>query len=253
MLLPLQPDGWRPIIPCYEFYVATRYCNPIKCVIDGRIVAIGSSIEHRGTAWLAHIIVHNLFRRQGIGTAITQVLMDHLLKNRPVKSIHLIATPIGEPLYRQLGFLRASEYVFLRGGSTLVDAETSIESFSPRHRKAGIKMDYETTSEERAELLEPHWKNGCFTTKGGRLTGFYMPTLGEGFILAISQESGLALLRRKHSDGSPGVIPEENTNAISCLAASGFSEYRRGIRMVYGQHLPWYPKRIYGRIGGNLG
>lgn len=249
----LQPEGWNPIVPYYEFYVAAPFCNPIKCVIDNRIAGIGSSIEHRGTAWLAHIIVHHDFRRQGIGTAITTTLMDYLLKKRGVRSIHLVATPTGEPLYQRLGFRRVSEYIFLSGGKTSTDPETFLESYHPRFRAAGLRMDFDAASEDRAKLFEPHWTNACYTTKQGELTGFYMPTLGEGFILAMSNESGLALLRSKHSTGAPGVIPEENGHAISCMKANGFSEYRRGTRMTYGQPLSWHPERIYGRIGGNLG
>lgn len=249
----LQPDGWMPIVPYYEFYVAARYCYPVRCVIDNEIAGIGTSIEHQGTAWIAHIIVHHHYRRRGIGTVITRTLMDRLLNERRVRSIHLVATPMGEPLYHQLGFRRVSEYVFLRGGKTSGDPEATIEAYNPDFREEGLKMDYDGSSENRSALLEPHWRNACFMTKDGALTGFYMPALGEGYILATSQESGLALLRRKHSNGAPGVIPEENRHAITCLEANGFTEYRRGARMIYGQPLPWHPERIYGRIGGNLG
>ena len=253
LLEPLQPDGWNPIVPYYEFYVAAGFCNPLKCVIDNHIVGIGSSIEHQGTAWLAHIIVHDRYRRQGIGTAITQALKDHLLKNQSVRSIHLVATPMGEPLYRGLGFKRVSEYIFLRGGKTSPALDGRIESYRAEFRKAGLKMDLEASSEDRRLLLEPHWHNACFITNGDALTGFYMPALGEGYILATSPESGLTLLRNKHSEGAPGVIPAENQIAIKCLQENGYTEFRRGIRMSYGESLVWRPDWIYGRIGGNLG
>ncbi|HLT73000.1 MAG TPA: GNAT family N-acetyltransferase [Cyclobacteriaceae bacterium] len=249
----LQPDGWMPIIPYYEFYVAARYCYPVKCLVDNRIVGIGNSIEHQGTAWLAHIIVHPDYRRQGIGTVITTTLMDRLTKERRMRSVHLVATPMGAPLYQQLGFIRVSDYVFLHGGKTSADPEVPIEICTPKLRNAGLEMDYNASSENRSALLEPHWNNACFITKDGALTGFYMPSLGEGYILAASQESGLALLRRKHSNGAPGVIPEENRHAIRYLETNGFSEYRRGVRMSYGEPLAWHPDRIYGRIGGNVG
>ena len=249
----LQPDGWMPIVPYYEFYIATRYCYPVKCLVDNHIAGIGSSIEHQGTAWLAHIIVHPHYRRQGIGTVITRTLMDHLLKGRRMRSVHLVATPMGAPLYQQLGFIRVSDYIFLRGGKTSSDPEAPIEVYIPDFKNAGLIMDCEASSEDRSALLEPHWSNACFITNDGRLTGFYMPALGEGYILATSQESGLALLRRKHSNGATGVIPEENRHAVSYLEANGFSEYRRGVRMSYGEPLSWIPQRIYGRIGGNVG
>lgn len=242
-----------PVVPYYEFYLAARYCYPVKCLVDNQIAGIGNSIEHQGTAWLAHIIVHPHYRRQGIGTFITKTLMDRLLEQRRMRSVHLVATPMGAPLYQQLGFIRVSDYIFLQGGKTSSDPEATIEAYTPDFRDAGLKMDCDASSEDRSALLEPHWSNACFITKGERLTGFYMPALGEGYILATLQESGLVLLRRKHCDGATGVIPEENRHAIRYLEANGYSEYRRGVRMVYGQHLPWRPEWIYGRIGGNLG
>lgn len=249
----LQPDGWTPIVPYYEFYTQTYYCHPVKCVVDNQMAGIGSSIEHKGTAWLAHIIVRQDFRRQGIGKAITSALMDNLVKRRRVRSIHLVATPMGEPLYQHLGFRSLSEYVFLRGGKTTGDPEISLETYHSGYREAGLAMDRDTTSEDRRDLLEPHWKHACFTKNGNEITGFYMPGLGEGFIVATTPEAGLALLRRKHTSGAPGVIPEENRLGIACLEANGFVEYRRGVRMAYGQPISWHPERIYGRIGGNLG
>lgn len=249
----LQPDGWLPIVPYFEFYFTSSFCNPVKCVINDRIAGIGSAIAHRCTGWLAHIIVDKDFRRQGIGMAITKTLMDFLETSRRVKTLNLVSTPMGEPLYHRLGFRRVSDYVFLRGGQTPSEKEAAIENFDRSFKHAGLEMDYYATSEDRRELLEPHWKNACFIRTGGQLTGFFMPTLGEGFVLASSHESGLALLRKKHCNGQLGVIPEGNQQAVRYMHDHGFSEYRRGIRMFFGQTLQWRPEMIYGRVGGNLG
>jgi GNAT superfamily N-acetyltransferase len=252
-LTHLQPEGWMPIQPYYEFYTQSHFCNPIKCTVDGKIVGIGCSIVHGDTGWLGHIIVDQGFRQQGIGTAITGTLMDFLMKRRRLKSMLLVSTPMGESLYRNLGFQKESEYVFFKGGITPPAAEGHIKDFSPAYRKVGLELDVYASCEDRRKLLEPHWENACFIEAKGELCGFFMPTLGEGFILATTSHSGLELMRKKHCGGRFGVLPAANQIAIEYLQDHGFAEYRRGIRMVKGQRLQWHPKMIYGRIGGNLG
>lgn len=242
-----------PIVPYYQFYVSTPFCHPVKCVADNRIAGIGAAIEHRGTGWVAHIIVDANLRRQGFGELITRSLMHFLLAQQRVTSLHLVATPMGEPLYRKLGFVYEGEYIFFRGGITPEQTDIAILDWTTGFRQPALNMDFETTSEDRTNLLEPHWANGRFIQEDGKLTGFYLPTLGEGYILATSSSAGIALLRLKHCHGASGVIPEANQCAIEYMEASGYSEYRRGIRMTYGQSLRWHPERIFGRVGGNLG
>lgn len=252
LLSPLQPEGWLPLGPYYQFYATAPFCHPVKCTIDGRLVGIGSCIRHRNTGWLGHIIVAAEYRRQGIGTRVTKWLMDYLTGEWGMKTLHLVATPMGEPVYRQLGFQRISDYVFMRGGRTL-DTPVETVPFSHALKDAALALDAAASFEDRSELLEPHWAEGRFIQNNGTLEGFYLPTLGEGYILAASPDAGLALMRLKHRTGSIAVVPELNSIAVRYLTASGYSEYRRGIRMTYGEPLPWRPEMIYGRIGGNLG
>jgi GNAT superfamily N-acetyltransferase len=253
LLPPLQPDGWLPLGPYYHFYVTASYCHPVKCTVDGSMVGIGSCIRHRTTGWLAHIIVAPEYRRRGIGTLITKWLMTYLTGEWGMKTLHLVATPMGEPVYRRLGFRRISDYLFMRGGKTDSGEIAEILPFDDAFRDAGLKMDADASFEDRSQLLEPHWSNGCFILNNGALAGFFLPTLGEGYILATCREAGLALMRLKHGSGATAIVPEQNPEAVRYLTSSGYAEYRRGIRMVYGEPLPWRPEMIYGRIGGNLG
>jgi GNAT superfamily N-acetyltransferase len=253
LLPPLQPEGWLPLGPYYQFYVSASFCHPVKCTVNGRMAGIGSCIRHRNTGWLAHIIVAPEFRRQGIGTLITKWLKNFLIGEWKMKTLHLVATPIGQPLYRQLGFRRVSDYVFMRGGKIEDGTPTETVPFNDTLKEAALALDASASFEDRSLLLEPHWADGRFIQNNGTLEGFYLPTLGEGYILATRPEAGLALMRLKHRNGSVAVVPEPNQEAVQYLTRNGYSEYRRGIRMIYGEPLPWRPEMIYGRIGGNLG
>jgi GNAT superfamily N-acetyltransferase len=252
-LSPLQPEGWLPLGPYYEFYVNTPFCHPVKCTIDGRMAGIGCAIRHRTTGWLAHIIVAPECRRQGIGTFITKWLMNILINEYHFKTLHLAATPLGLPIYRQLGFRPISDYVFMRDGMIKDEPPPETVPFSEGLRDAALAMDKAASFEDRSQLLEPHWSHGRFVKNNGALEGYYLPTLGEGYIVATRPDVGLALMRIKHRNGGVAVVPEENQEAMLYLRENGYTEYRRGTRMIYGDPLPWRPEMIFGRIGGNLG
>lgn len=60
----LQPDDWSDIVPDFEFYINSAFCNPIKTKIKDKIVGVGASIVFENTSWLAHIIVDSNFRKK---------------------------------------------------------------------------------------------------------------------------------------------------------------------------------------------
>ena len=248
----LQPEGWPSILPSFEFYTANDFCTPIKYVDANKVVAIGSSILHDGTGWLAHIIVDKDFRNQGIGTLITQSLMEHLHKY-DVKTMLLIATPLGEPVYHKLGFEKETVYMFLRDGKTVSPSLNLFSPFQEKHIDNILKLDELISGERRRKLLEPHFANTLVASDNDDITGFFMPTLGEGFIVATTPDIGKQFLMIKHSKTNTTSIPIDNQSAIKFLMENGFVEYRKAVRMWYGEKLSWQPDKLFGRIGGNLG
>ena len=109
----LQPLGWQDIVPTIDFYTKSHFCLPIKVTIDKKIVAIGTAIVHNDIAWLAHIIVHPDNRNQGIGNLITKTLVENLESKR-CDTIYLIATALGEPVYKKLGFETETDMYYSR-------------------------------------------------------------------------------------------------------------------------------------------
>ena len=249
----LQPDGWMPIGPPFLFYTENKFCFPLKVEIGDTIVGIGAAIIHRKTSWLGHIIVDASYRNQGIGTAITKKLMD-LVLGKGYKTILLIATVLGAPVYKKLGFEKEGEYIFLRDGR-VPDYHSHVAiPFDQRYQRTIIEMDNLISGETRTNLFEPHYNKAMLIVENNELKAFYMPTLGEGLIEASTTNAGLELMRIKYSkDITYAAIPEQNKAGLSFLSANGFKDYRRGIRMCYGKNIAWQPENIYGRIGGNLG
>ena len=249
----LQPDGWPDIFPSIQYYCKSDFCFPLKATLAGKVVGIGTVIIHGYTAWLAHIIVSPNHRNAGIGSAITKALIDFSQRNS-CRSLLLIATALGEPVYKKFGFEVETKYLFFDNGMSLspqVSPEISV--FQKIHEEPLFELDRMVSGEDRKKLLGEHLNNTLVFVENNLLKGFFMPTLGEGLIIADSQAAGLALMKLRTASTKKFCIPVLNEIALNFLSQHGFTEYRRASRMILGEKVAWDGSKIYSRIGGNLG
>lgn len=250
---PLQPSGWAPIIPFFEFYLQNSFCRPIKYASRGTIIGVGTAILHDDTAWIAHIIVNTDFRNQGIGTTITRHLIASLQADG-MKTISLIASTLGEPVYKKLGFEKDVDYLFFKTEQKSHDVTKKSISFEPRFQGQLLALDARVYGEIRTQLLLPHLDRARIILEQNEITGYYLPTLGEGPIVAQTDFAGCSLLAEKHSNENTRVVlPMQNKTAIEFLHGHGFVQFLTGSRMHRGRRIPYQPTKIYNRTGGNLG
>ncbi len=104
-IVPLQPEGWPDLETSFKFYIEHEWCHPFKYAVDGMMMGIGTIIQYGSTAWLAHIIVTDEFRNQGLGKKIVLHLINEAKKQR-FESVLLIATDLGFPVYLKTGFVK---------------------------------------------------------------------------------------------------------------------------------------------------
>lgn len=253
-LKELQPDGWPDITEHFNFYIRSSFCNPIKILLNNRIAGIGCAILHGNTAWLGHIIVHKEYRNKGIGTAVTKTLCDQFNKNQ-FRTISLIATQLGEPVYKKLGFRTDTEYHFFRNEDIKgFDYDTdSIKSDGSAYADEILDIDSLASGENRTLLLRPHIAHAKVFIKNNRVTGFYLPTLNEGPVVSTDPSAGIELLKLRFINKSVSVLPQENETAIQFLTKNNFRLYQKGTRMSLGQKTEFRPDMIFSRIGGNMG
>jgi GNAT superfamily N-acetyltransferase len=252
-LIKFQPSDWPDIIPFFRFYHEASFCQPVKDVINKKIIGVGTVIYHKNTAWLAHIIVHPDYRCRGIGTDITRALITSA-QSVGYRTILLIASEMGVPVYRKLGFETVTEYFIFRGGKMPKDlpARHKTIPFNDSYADRILALDYMASGEDRSKLIIPHLTSSLLFCHVNTLSGFYLPTLGEGLIVADRPEAGLVLLGMKNNTDRI-VMPAGNKQAIGFLTDSGFSMSLKGTRMLLGAKINWQPEMIYSRIGGNLG
>ena len=252
-LSSLQPEGWVDIVPQFDFYTKSAFCYPIKITMNNEIVGIGTTIVHNEVAWLAHIIVHPFYRCKGIGKHITQTLVD-IAKTKNCSTIYLIATELGEPVYKKVGFIIETEYLVYEN-VTKEDwiISENIQSCKEKYMEQLVALDRDTSGENRILHLGEHLTDGMVYQIGGVIEGFFLPTFGEGLIIANTEIAGIELLKLHLKHNNRVVIPKENNVAQRFLQKTGFGEVKVIKRMRLGNERKVRFANIYNRIGGKVG
>jgi GNAT superfamily N-acetyltransferase len=225
--LDLQPDGG---------FVALR---------DGEPAGTTTVCIFGSVAWVALVLVDERFRRQGIGRA----LMEHalgFLDARRVETVRLDATPLGQPLYEQLGFTvqyRLARYEGVLEAGAVPPDEAVVAVPSERWPELAV-LDQSVTRTERSKLIlrlfaeEPDevravaraggWRGFLTSRPGGRAR-----QLGP----CVGPDAGVLLEEaraRHHGERAFLDIPEGNREAVALVEAWGFTVQRHLARMCRG-------------------
>lgn len=251
----IKPDTWQDLTTIHRFYTEHDFCHPIKACLDGRMVGYGTAIVYRGTGWLAHIIVSDQHRNKGIGGRIVTALNEYMLTEGGCRTLTLTATDQGYPVYVKKGFVVESEYIVCSR-----DTESAVPE-TPRHIRPLeaedtaqlLSLDRMVSGEVRDGILLPFTLEGFVYAEGNAVRGYYLPTLGEGTVVAADQEAGRALLRMKAAAVKRIILPSENSGGREFLKELGFAETGTIRRMRLGPAFEWQPQHVFCRIGGFAG
>jgi GNAT superfamily N-acetyltransferase len=97
--------GWNQTISDWERLLDL---SPEGCFVaeqNARIIGTCTTVPYgNALAWIGMMMVHPENRGQGIGKALLEHAVAHLFQ-RGVRCIKLDATPMGKPLYEQIGFV----------------------------------------------------------------------------------------------------------------------------------------------------
>lgn len=250
----LQPDDWEDIMPKVYTYIKSEHCYPIKLTLERSVVGMGALTVHEDVAWLGHIIVHKSHRGNGLGKYITAHLVEDA-KQHGCTTIHLIATDLGAYVYSKLGFLMETEYVFYKeielGTNFAVSSD--IQPYNSSHLESILKLDMEVSRENRWRTLGTYIESAYVFINNEFLQGYYIPTLGEGLIIASTPSAGLELLKLHLKSTNRLSLPKDTTVVLDFLNRLGHTPFKTAKRMSVGvKHSVKYDQ-IYNRIGGNIG
>lgn len=251
----LEPEGWGDIRPRFSYFLKSDCCKPIKIEENSEPVAVGTTIFHADTAWLACIITHAEHRNKGLGSAITRSLIGNVDRSC-YPTIYLDATEFGYPVYLKQGFEVEGQYGHFRRDSTFPEPVSSIfiRPFSENFRDAAYAIDRFVSGEDRrgvmAEFLAESF---VYVDSAGALQGVYLPTWSDGPIVAANDQAGFALMQLRMATRPVAILPLGNTAGIKFLQENGYTMYKTSRRMVLGPRRTWHPELLYNRISGALG
>lgn len=252
----LKPVDWD-----FDFEAFTsKYFNDdfyyaFVLIKENSIVGTGNVFLKGKVAWLANIIIDEKHRGQGLGFEMTEFLVQ-FIKAKGGETQILIATKLGESVYKKVGFKKISEYKCF---DIKLDAPTttseSIRNLLPSDLEDVYSLDNEVNGEDRRHLLDKYYKTGLgYFDTGNKLLGIYLPDFAQGLILAKSDMVGLEFLKIKHSKiGQRTLIPIENKAGVGFLESFGDRVGTAASRMILGAENNWKPKFIYSYGGGYCG
>lgn len=217
------------------------------------IIATANALMNDNIGWAANIIVAPSYQGQGLGYEITEQIIEMMFKQ--VDSILLIATTMGEGLYKKLGFKTIESYSFSENKKIDVKTSPNIIPFENKFLTDVIRLDIEATAECRIDFLKPFLQNTwIYISDNGLAEGFYIHGFGDGTIIAANEKAGKTLLEFKHSRAAfRTVVPNTNTVAIDHLNNMGIEIISQANRMILGNDIQWKLKNIYSRIAAYSG
>lgn len=256
LLKDFSPPDWKAdLSQTFAFHFGRPYFHPLAAELDGALVGCAQGLLNGRTGWLGNIVVLPDCRNRGIGAALTRRLVDFFASHSCSSQV-LIATPMGEPVYRKLGFETVAYYLLMKSEESPRPVDVpAVGRLEPGDTDALLALDRAITGEERRPFLSRFLADGwVHRPPGGVPDGFFLPGLRQGPVLAGNDRAGLALLAFKVAQGCREVVlPEANRAGVDFLKERGFQEIRRLPRMALGADAPWQPEKVFSRGAGYCG
>ena len=270
--------GWGDRRKFLAFAVRHHACRPFVAEVEGRIAGTGVATVNGRVGWVGMIFVDEALRGRGLGTTLTAAVMD-ALEAAGCRSMVLLASPLGRPVYDRLGFSAEMDYRLLvapAGGRdddpTGVETETDrsagqdgasrLRAFAPADLPAILALDRAATGEDRSHLLRevvgPDETVVAVRTSG-ELVGFDARVpWGTHPTVAPALPDGVRLLDARRRRSAPGsdvrtAIPEVNRAGLGVLENLGWRGERGLTRMVRGAPIDWHPDAIWGQVSYAIG
>jgi GNAT superfamily N-acetyltransferase len=266
--------GWGDRRRFLRFCVERSRFVPLVAEVDDRIVGTGVGTINGRVGWIGMIFVDEALRGRGIGTTLTQAVIDEL-DRAGCGSLALLASPLGRPIYERLAFRAELDYQIVAApglgqasaaapGDGRADAphQARLRGFTPADLPAILAIDAAATGEDRAHLLlasaDP--TTGIVALgPGGQVVGFELRTpWGTHPIVAPELTDGVRLVEDRRTRTAAGVeartaLPESNRAGLIALENLGWRPERALIRMTRGAPIRWQPGAIWGQFNYAIG
>ena len=265
--------GWGDRGPFFEFATRAAGCRPFVAEADGAIVGTGVATVNGPVGWVGTIFVSPEQRGRGLGLALTTTVVD-ALEGAGCRTLVLVATQLGRPLYEGIGFslqttYRTVEAPGLGSGDATAARPTAdplpdarVRPYEPGDLEAICSLDRVATGEDRRHLLAAFatpQSGRCLVRADGTLAGFVIrapwgggatvaPDLADALVLLDARRRGAGREHRVRA----GVLAE-NEAGLRRLLADGWTEAWSAPRLVRGAPLDWQPRALWGQFNHAIG
>jgi len=248
----------------FDWAIGQPTLAPLVAERAGEIVGTGVGSAHGSVGWVGTIFVEPARRGSGLGRAVTRAVIDEL-EARGCRTLVLIATSMGRPVYEREGFVVLDEQVrFSIDGLPADDGppDPLVRPFASSDFDAIAALDRFATGEDRravlSSLLSPE-STWVAVDPAGEVRGYLgrAPWRGGGLIAPDAGDALRLLEMRRRSTGVSGKagagLLGSNVAGRARLRAAGWHEESSGVRMIRGEPLEWHPEAIWGQFNGALG
>ena len=244
--------GWNQT---YEDWQALLTCEPNGCFIaewHGKPAgSVTTTCYGTDLAWIGMLLVHPQYRGRGIGRALLQHCLAYL-SDCAIRCVKLDATPLGKPLYEQLGF--EHEWSLDRwesAASDLPEDSVSLPIMPVEDAEMQALADFDTKafSVPRNRMLALLSKRSsrafAYFSASGQVEGYGLLREGAlasylGPVVAVSREVARALILRLLSQRTTQKIywdiPNPNSGAVCLAKEFRFIPQRALFRMFRGNN-----------------
>ena len=145
--------GWNQVEANWRRAMAIEPEGCFVAEADGQPVGTTTTCTFGPVAWVAMVLVDARFRGAGIGRALLNHALTHL-DRRGITSVRLDATPLGRPLYEQLGFVAEYELARFAGRPGSVGVPSlEIQPATADDVDRIASLDFQSSGTDRARLL----------------------------------------------------------------------------------------------------
>jgi predicted N-acetyltransferase YhbS len=256
-------EDWGDRRRYLEFVIGHPETRPFAADADGVVVGTGVVSLNGPVAWIGTIFVDPAWRRGGVGLELTRATMD-AADEAGCRTLVLVATDAGRPMYERLGFEVQTWYRILEApglpGGTPIDPR--IRPYRETDLAEMAALDGEATGEDRTHLLRAfagEKTSRVLEAGSGGLAGFVVRgPWGGGATIAPRIDDARAILdARRVAQGLDGRVRAgllaENEAGIEHLLAKGWTDAWRAPRLVRGDPIAWHPEAIWGQFNHAFG
>jgi predicted GNAT family N-acyltransferase len=239
-------EGWNQTEKDWRLLLENPLNTCIVAEYNNRVAGTATALNHSDkVAWIGMVLVDKSLRGLGAGKMLLTNIIDTL---KPIESIKLDATPAGQPLYQNLGFIE--EHKILRMTTTSLNNFSYTEShdklrYIDRESMSEVlKLDKNIFGADRTSLLQTLLRNypekAFLLKRNHKLDGYLFGRDGARFnyigpVFALSSDSARILISKalESLNNQPVALDilQDKEDLVKWLESIGFVKQRYFIRM----------------------